>query len=180
VAKLAVELGRRMRLSENGLLALEQGARLHDIGKLGIPDTILMKPGPLTRAERRIMERHPEIGCDIVAHIDFLQDALPIIRHHHEHYDGSGYPNGLRGEQIPLLARIFSVVDAFDAQAHMRPYNTAPSVHKALANIRSNRAKWFDPQVVDAFIEMVGEQAPALPDQPSIAFPAPFALNESR
>jgi putative nucleotidyltransferase with HDIG domain len=160
VAKLAVELGKRMKLSESDLLALEQGARLHDIGKLGIPDVILMKPGPLTLDERRTMERHPEIGCEIVTHIDFLQDALPIIRHHHEHYDGSGYPNGLRGEQIPLLARIFSVVDAFDAQAHVRPYNTAPSVHRALGNISAYRARWFDPQVVDAFMAMIGDLEP--------------------
>jgi response regulator RpfG family c-di-GMP phosphodiesterase len=161
------------------LLALEQGARLHDIGKLGIPDTILMKPGPLTPEERQIMERHPEIGCEIVAHIDFLQDALPIIRCHHEHYDGSGYPNGLRGEQIPLLARIFSVVDAFDAQAHMRPYNTAPSVHKALANLRANRGRWFDPQVVDAFVEMLDQQEPAAPDRPAMSLPVPLAIDES-
>jgi putative nucleotidyltransferase with HDIG domain len=179
VAKLAVELGRRIRLPETDLLALEQGARLHDIGKLGIPDTILMKPGPLTRQERRTMERHPEIGCEIVAHIDFLQDALPIIRYHHEHYDGSGYPNGLRGEQIPLLARIFSVVDAFDAQANMRPYNTAPSVHKALANIRANRGKWFDPQVVDAFIEMMGEQEPTHQPAPPIPLPSPLAVDKA-
>jgi HD-GYP domain-containing protein (c-di-GMP phosphodiesterase class II) len=87
-----------------------------------------------------------------------LQDALPIIRHHHEHMDGSGYPHGLKGDEIPLLARIFSVVDAFDAQAHTRPYNMAPSVQKALASIRANRGTWFDPQVVDAFTEMTEEQ----------------------
>ena len=179
VAKLAVELGRRMRLSNTELLALEQGARLHDIGKLGIPDTILMKPGPLTPKERRTIERHPEIGCDIVAHIDFLQDALPIIRYHHEHYDGSGYPNGLYREQIPLLARIFSVVDAFDAQANRRPYNTAPSVHKALANIRANRGKWFAPEVVDAFIEMMGAQEPDPQGASPWSIPSPLAVQES-
>jgi putative nucleotidyltransferase with HDIG domain len=180
VAKLAVELGRRMGLPESDLLALEQGARLHDIGKLGIPDTILMKPGPLAPEERRAMERHSEIGCEIVAHIDFLQDALPIIRYHHEHYDGSGYPNGLRGEQIPLLARIFSVVDAFDAQANARPYNTAPSVQKALANIRANRGKWFDPEVVDAFIDMMGEQGTLSPRGAPIPIPSPVAIHEPR
>ena len=179
VAKLAVELGRRMGLSNGDLLALEQGARLHDIGKLGIPDTILMKPGPLTPDERRAMERHPEIGCEIVAHIDFLQDALPIIRHHHEHYDGSGYPGGLQGEQIPLLARIFSVVDAFDAQANMRPYNTDPSVNKALADIRANRGRWFDPQVVDAFVSMIEEQGPPLQAVPSAPTSSLLVLERS-
>jgi putative nucleotidyltransferase with HDIG domain len=163
VAKLAVQLGRRIGLADEDLLALEQGARLHDIGKLGIPDTILMKPGPLSEEERREMERHPDIGCQIVAHIDFLQDALPIIRHHHEHLDGSGYPHGLKEDEIPLLARIFSVVDAFDAQAHTRPYNTAPSVQKALDNIRANKDKWFDPQVVDTFIEMIEERGSVEP-----------------
>jgi putative nucleotidyltransferase with HDIG domain len=157
VARLAVQLGQRMGLVKEDLVVLEHGARLHDIGKLGIPDTILMKPGPLTRAERRAMERHPEIGCQIVAHIDFLRDALPIIRHHHEHWDGSGYPHGLCGSHIPLLARIFSVVDAFDAQANVRPYNTRPSIEKALKSIRVRRGKWFDPAAVDAFAEMVAD-----------------------
>ena len=105
-----------------------------------------------------MMERHPEIGCQIVAHIDFLQDALPIIRHHHEHWDGSGYPHGLEGIGIPLLARIFSVVDAFDAQANVRPYNTRPSVEKALASVRAHRGTWFDPSAVDAFVSLIAER----------------------
>ena len=105
------------------------------------------------------MERHPEIGCQIVERIDFLQDVLPIIRHHHEHWDGSGYPHGLRGQDIPLLARIFSVVDAFDAQANVRPYNTRPSVEKALVSVQDHRGTWFDPCAVDAFVAMVNELA---------------------
>jgi HD-GYP domain-containing protein (c-di-GMP phosphodiesterase class II) len=148
-----------MGLSEEDLVILEHGARLHDIGKLGIPDTVLMKPGPLSPEERRIMERHPEIGCQIVAHIDFLQDALPVIRHHHEHWDGSGYPHGLRQKEIPLLARIFSVVDAFDAQANVRPYNTSPSIQKALASIQAHRGTWFDPDAVDALVDMIADLA---------------------
>jgi len=147
-----------MGLDDGDLVALEHGARLHDIGKLGIPDTILLKPGPLSPEERQIMERHPEIGCQIVAHIDFLEDALPIIRHHHEHWDGSGYPHGLEGVEIPLLARIFSVVDAFDAQANVRPYNTRPSVDKALASVRAHRGTWFDPSAVDAFVAMITDR----------------------
>jgi putative nucleotidyltransferase with HDIG domain len=179
VARLAVQLGQRMKLVDHDLVALEHGARLHDIGKLGIPDTILMKPGPLAPEERRVMERHPEIGCQIVAHIEFLQEALPIIRHHHEHWDGSGYPHGLEGTAIPLLARIFSVVDAYDAQVHARPYNTAPSVQKALANIRANRGFWFDPHVVDAFLAMVEDSAAAVQDTDSLPVPAWSALQDS-
>jgi putative nucleotidyltransferase with HDIG domain len=157
VARLAVQLGQRMGLADQDLVVLEHGARLHDIGKLGIPDTILLKPGPLSPSERRTMERHPEMGCQIVAHIDFLRDALPIIRHHHEHWDGSGYPYGLHGEDIPLLARIFSVVDAFDALANVRPYNTRPSVDKALDSIRARRGTWFDPRAVDALVALIDE-----------------------
>jgi putative nucleotidyltransferase with HDIG domain len=158
VAELAVQLGRQMGLGKDDLSALEHGARLHDIGKLGIPDTILLKPGPLSPDERRVMERHPEIGCEIVAHIDFLSDALPIIHHHHEHWDGTGYPDGLKRTEIPLLARIFSVVDAFDAQANVRPYNTRPSVRKALASVRAHRGTWFDPSAVDVFVSMMTER----------------------
>jgi putative nucleotidyltransferase with HDIG domain len=178
VAALAVRLGQRMKLVDHDLVALEHGARLHDIGKLGIPDTILMKPGPLAPEERREMERHPQIGCQIVAHIEFLQEALPIIRHHHEHWDGSGYPHGLKGTGIPLLARIFSVVDAFDAQAHSRPYNTRPSVKKALASIRANRGRWFDPHVVDAFLSMIVDQDPPIQDEDPLAAPAWTAVQE--
>ena len=158
VAKLAVQLAQRMGLPEDDLVALEHGARLHDIGKLGIPDGILMKAGPLTDTEWRTMQKHPEIGCQIVGHIDFLQDALPIIRHHHEHYDGSGYPSGLKGKEIPLLARIFSVVDAFDAQTNKRPYNSVLNAQNALEDLRVNGKKLFDPEVVDAFTNMIKEQ----------------------
>lgn len=159
VARLAVQLARKMGVKGDDLMALEQGARLHDIGKLGIPDGILMKPGPLTEAEWQSMQKHPEIGRQIVAHIDFLASALPVIQHHHEHYDGSGYPDGLRGADIPLLARIFGVVDAFDAQTHIRPYNTVLTPQKALDNIRASAGTVFDPQVVDVFAALLSEQA---------------------
>jgi cyclic di-GMP phosphodiesterase len=159
VARLAVQLARKMGVKGDDLMALEHGARLHDIGKLGIPDGILMKPGPLTEAEWRSMQKHPEIGRQIVAHIDFLAGALPIIQHHHEHYAGSGYPDGLQGSEIPLLARIFSVVDAFDAQTHTRPYNTVLTPQKALDNIRASAGTVFDPQVVDVFAALLLEQA---------------------
>lgn len=158
VARLAVRLGKRMGLARHELVALEHGALLHDIGKLGIPDQVLMKEGPLTDEERRIMEQHPSLGCQIVSHIDFLKDALPIIRHHHEHYDGSGYPDGLKGEEIPLLARIFSVIDTFDALTSKRPYNKVCSDEDALQDLMLNKGHLFDPQVVDEFVAMIREQ----------------------
>lgn len=163
VAKLAVRLAKRMGVSGDDLVALEHGALLHDIGKLGIPDVILMKPGPLNDQEWRIMQRHPEIGCQIVGHIDFLKDALPIIRYHHEHYDGSGYPSGLKGEEIPLLARIFSVVDSFDAQisrAHGAGHNAVLSAQQALETLRADRGKLFDRRVIDEFVKMIAETQP--------------------
>jgi putative nucleotidyltransferase with HDIG domain len=155
VSRLAVRLARRMGCHGKDLVAIEHGALLHDIGKLGIPDAILMKPGPLNAEERRIVQRHPTIGCQIVEHIDFLQDALPIIHHHHEHYDGTGYPDGLKGTAIPFLARIFAVVDAFDAQTHRRPYNTVRSVRGALQELQAHQGTSFDPQVVKEFVDMI-------------------------
>ena len=158
VAKLAVQLGRKMGMTDEDLLALEQGARLHDIGKLGIPDTILMKPGPLTEKERKMIEKHPEIGCHIVEDIEFLKDAMPIIRHHHERYDGTGYPDGLKGNEIPILARLFTVVDAYDAQTNQRPYNTVLSTQRSLEELRASKGTGFDPDVVEAFIEMIKQE----------------------
>jgi putative nucleotidyltransferase with HDIG domain len=158
VAKLTVQLATRMGFSGNDLVILEHGALLHDIGKMGIPDLILMKPGPLTEEEWETMRKHPAIGCDIVRHIDFLQDALPIIRHHHEHFDGTGYPDGLEGEQIPMLARIFAVADSFDAQTNQRPYNVVHSVDTALEIIRRDSGSMYDPKVVREFIAMIRER----------------------
>jgi putative nucleotidyltransferase with HDIG domain len=163
VAKLAVQLATRLGLKGNNLVILEHGALLHDIGKMGIPDMILMKPGPLTDEEWVTMRKHPEIGCDIVGHIDFLQDALPIIRHHHEHFDGSGYPDGLRGEEIPILARIFAVADSFDAQTSKRPYKEVHSPEVALRNIQEDSGTLYDPRIVDEFSAMINGRDLATP-----------------
>jgi putative nucleotidyltransferase with HDIG domain len=163
VAKLAVQLATRLGFKGNDLVVLEHGALLHDIGKMGIPDMILMKPGPLTDEEWVTMRKHPEIGCDIVEHIGFLQDALPIIRHHHEHFDGSGYPDGLKGEAIPILARIFAVADSFDAQTSKRPYKEVHSAELALENIRSESGTLYDPRIVDEFTAMVNDGSATLP-----------------
>jgi putative nucleotidyltransferase with HDIG domain len=167
VAKLAGQLAAEMGFKGKHLMVLEYGALLHDIGKLGIPDTILMKPAKLTDKEWSVMRQHPEMGCQIVEHIDFLRDALPIIRYHHEHYDGSGYPDGLVGDEIPLLARIFAVADSFDAQTNQRPYNVVHSAETALQNILNDRGRVFDPQVVDVFVSLIrkGRESPTPPGE---------------
>ena len=125
---------------------------LHDIGKIGIPDAILLKPGPLTPAEWKIMRRHPEIGRQLVEKIPFLSGAVPIVYHHHERWDGTGYPLGLRGEAIPLGARIFAVADAFDAMTFDRPYSRAISFEAARAEIERCAGTHFDPAVVATFV----------------------------
>ncbi len=131
---------------------LQRGALLHDIGKIGIPDAILRKPGPLTEEEWEIMRQHPEFGRRMLAGIPFLAEPLEIIYAHQERYDGTGYPQGLAGEAIPLGARIFAVVDAFDAMTSDRPYRKAQPLEVARQRIVENSGTQFDPAVVDAFM----------------------------
>ena len=133
---------------------IEHGVLLHDIGKIGIPDAILLKPGPLTPAEWKIMRRHPEIGRQIVERIPFLRGAVPIVYHHHERWDGTGYPLALRGEAIPLGARIFAVADALDAMTFDRPYSRAISFETARAEIERCAGTHFDPDVVATFLSI--------------------------
>jgi ribonuclease P protein subunit RPR2 len=137
---------------------LGYGFFLHDIGKVGIPEHILCKEGPLTADEWEVMRSHPVVGAQIVAPIAFLGEAIGLVRHHHERYDGSGYPDGLRGEDIPLAARIFAVADAFDAMTSDRPYRGAMGVECALAEVRAGAGSQFDPEIVDEFVAMVGEE----------------------
>jgi HD-GYP domain-containing protein (c-di-GMP phosphodiesterase class II) len=125
---------------------------LHDIGKIGIPDAILLKPGPLTPEEWKIMRTHPEIGKRVIENIPFLRGAVPIVYSHHEKWDGSGYPRGLRADEIPVGARIFSVVDAFDAMTFDRPYSKAISFDAAKAELKRCAGAHFDPSVVEAFL----------------------------
>jgi response regulator RpfG family c-di-GMP phosphodiesterase len=136
------------------LVDLAHGVLLHDIGKIGIPDRILLKPGPLTPDEWQTMRRHPEIGKRLIEKIPFLLGALPIVYCHHERWDGSGYPQGLKAEAIPLGARIFSVVDAFDAMTFDRPYSKAVPFEAAKTEIRRCAGSHFDPVVVEAFLRV--------------------------
>ena len=157
VADLAVEVGRHLGLDETDLENLRYGAIFHDIGKIAIPDAVLHKPGPLDEEERKLMMRHPEIGAEIVAPIPFLSPAVKLmVRHDHEHYDGTGYPDGLAGDDIPIGARIILVVDGFHAMISDRPYRKAMAKPEALAEIARNTGTQFDPQVVSAFVRVVG------------------------
>jgi len=151
VSKLACLLGTELGLNSTSLKTLERGSLLHDIGKIGISDTILHKPAPLTEDEWDIMHTHPDIGARIVESIPFLQESLPIIRYHHERWDGSGYPVGLSGKDIPFQARIFTVTDAFDALTSDRPYRKHIPDREALQYLREQAGILFDPEIVAAF-----------------------------
>src|SRR5947209_657612 len=131
--------------------ATEFGFLLHDIGKLAIPDAILFKPGPLNDTERTLMSRHPVIGAEIVSQIDFLAESVQVVRHHHEWWDGSGYPDGLRDTDIPIAARIFAVADVLDALTTDRPYRTASPLAVAREMILAESGTHFDPEVIEAF-----------------------------
>ncbi|MEW5828674.1 MAG: HD domain-containing phosphohydrolase, partial [Chloroflexota bacterium] len=155
VGKAAARLGQKLGLSPAELKVLERGSLLHDIGKIGIEDAILNKPGSLDEREWETMRKHPEIGAQIVTGIPFLEDTIPIIRHHQERWNGSGYPQGLAGEQIPLLARIFAVVDALDALTSTRPYRQQISVEEAMDYIHTESGVLFDPRIVNALAGMI-------------------------
>lgn len=139
---------------------LGYGFFLHDIGKVGIPEHILCKAGPLSVDEWMVMRNHPVIGAQIVAPIAFLADTVELIRHHHERFDGSGYPDGLRGQSIPLGSRIFAVADSFDAMTSDRPYRGSIGIDRALEELRNGAGSQFDPGVVGAFVNMVETQSP--------------------
>ncbi len=152
VQLISSDIGRVMRVSARDLEALEWGGLLHDIGKIGVPDNVLNKPDRLTKEERAIMNAHPVIGANIIAPVTKLAPELPIIRHHHEWYNGSGYPDRLIGDEIPKLARILHVADAFEAMTAARPYRMKPlSADQAMAELRKFAGVQFDPTVVDAF-----------------------------
>jgi len=153
----SLEIAGAMGLSDAHLSNIARGAYLHDIGKLGIPDVILLKPGPLTTDEREVMQQHVQIGFDIVKGIPFLADAAEIILTHHERFDGRGYPRGLKEEEIPVGGKIFAVADSFDAMTTDRPYRRASSFESARETIRRLSGSQFDPQVVDVFLKLPEE-----------------------
>jgi putative nucleotidyltransferase with HDIG domain len=152
VAAYALALARKLSYREDDLKALEFASFLHDIGKIGVRDAVLLKPGPLDDAEWDHMRQHPRVGAEIVARIELLRTAMPAIRNHHERWDGSGYPDGLAGEAIPLSARIVAIADAYDTLATDRPYKTAMARAACYEAIRKRAGDWFDPALVDLFI----------------------------
>ncbi|MFN8517993.1 MAG: HD-GYP domain-containing protein [Chloroflexota bacterium] len=153
VSGIAVEIGQEMGVSEPDLEILEWGGLFHDIGKIGIPDAVLLKPGRLDREERIEMNRHPVKGAEILANADRLRAVVPLVRFHHEWYNGSGYPDRLIGDEIPLLARILAVADAFEAMTAVRPYQPRPkSLEQAIEELRKCAGTQFDPRVVAAFV----------------------------
>src|SRR5260370_19162383 len=143
--------------SDKQLGSLARGAYLHDIGKLGIPDGVLLKPGPLTPDERTLMQQHVQIGFELVKGMPFLADAAEIVLTHHERYDGSGYPHGLKAEETLMGARIFAVADSFDAITSDRPYRRASSFETGRETIRREAGRLFDPQVVGVFLGIPAE-----------------------
>ncbi|MFH1446705.1 MAG: HD domain-containing phosphohydrolase, partial [Chloroflexota bacterium] len=155
VTEMTLRLARKMGVSDSEIEHMRRGALLHDVGKMGISDSILLKPGQLTEQEWQLMRRHPDFAYELLSSIAFLLPALDIPYCHHEKWDGSGYPRGLKGEDIPLAARIFAVVDVWDALLSDRPYRPAFSKDRALKYIKDQPGKHFDPQVVKAFLDMV-------------------------
>jgi putative nucleotidyltransferase with HDIG domain len=152
VTAFTITIARSMNVDKGLLRQIARGAFLHDIGKMGVPDQILRKPGPLTTDEREIMRRHCEIGFAVLERIPFLKEAAEIVLTHQECFDGSGYPRGLKGEQIPLGARIFAVADTLDAMISDRPYRKALPISAARAEIERYSGTQFDPQVVKVFL----------------------------
>jgi HD-GYP domain-containing protein (c-di-GMP phosphodiesterase class II) len=159
VAKLTAALAREMGIPEERLLDIERGALLHDVGKIGVPDDILQKPEELDEGEWEAMRKHPLLAGLMISKVGFLEGALPILLYHHERFDGGGYPFSLEGSAIPLEARIFAVVDSYDAMTSDRPYRKAMSHDVALGEIQKNAGRQFDPGVVQAFTRMMDHKA---------------------
>jgi putative nucleotidyltransferase with HDIG domain len=151
VRRVSLAIGRELRLSAKKMGALDTAALFHDIGKIGMPDSILTKPGRLDRAEQKLMREHAVRGAEIIRRISSLKDSVPAIRHHHERWDGLGYPDGLSGKDIPIEAAIIAIADAWDAMTTDRPYAVALGMEEAMLQIHAGRGKQFNPVVVDAF-----------------------------
>ena len=158
VVDLALHLGENLQISPEELVDLRRGAILHDIGKMAIPDSILLKPGKLSAGEWVTIKKHPEYGREMLEPISFLAPSLDIVMHHHERWDGQGYPSGLSEFDIPHLARLFSIVDVYDALTHSRPYKEAWSQEAALQYIKENAGSQFDPYMTDVFLDLLSEE----------------------
>ncbi|MDH3943539.1 MAG: PAS domain S-box protein [Anaerolineae bacterium] len=160
VTEMTLRLAERMGISGDDLVQIQRGSILHDIGKIGIPDSILFKAGPLSDREWEVMRRHPNYAYDLLSQVPFLKPALVIPLYHHEYWDGSGYPHGLKGEEIPIEARIFAVIDTWDALSSGRPYRPAWNRGDVIQHIKEKSGKKFDPGVVEHFIAMLSEKNP--------------------
>ncbi len=175
VKTIGGDIGRVMKLSEAQLEALEWGGLLHDVGKIGVPDAVLLKQDRLNKEERAMMNSHPVLGAQIIQGVARLAPELPIIRHHHEWYNGSGYPDRLIGDEIPLLARILHVADSFEAMTAARPYRMTPLTREqAIAELRKFAGIQFDPKIVDAFVHTTWAEGVADPGRTIQARPIPM------
>jgi putative two-component system response regulator len=164
LSKYSVALAEKLGLPEDLRVALRRGGLIHDIGKLAVPESVLLKPGPLTPEERKIMEQHTVVGERICAPLRSFRQVLPIIRHHHEKQDGSGYPDGLKGGEVPLTARILQITDIYDALITERPYRKALPLEKAFAIMREEvRRGWWDGSILDEFEAVVHGYEPVHP-----------------
>ena len=159
VTEMTTKLAWTMGMSNEQIGHIRHGALLHDMGKLGVPDSILFKAGNLTDEECVIMHKHPQFAYDLLSSIEYLRPALDIPHYHHEKWDGTGYPQGLKGEQIPLSARLFAVVDVWDALRSDRPYRASWTHEKALEYIRAQEGTHFDPKAVELFMQVMSEEA---------------------
>jgi hypothetical protein len=168
VSEGAGMLGRQLKLSSDRQQALEHAGLLHDVGKVGVPTSIIQKPGRLDDSEMDAIRLHPARGVELIGNIPFLEEVKSAVLHHHEKYDGTGYPAGLRGESIPYFARIIGIVDAFDCLTSTRAYRPAQSVEESLAILEQDRYTHFDPQLVNVFVEMISQHGweAAAVDQP--------------
>jgi len=158
LAEFSIAIGKKLGVEEDDLKHLRHSVLLHNIGKIGIPDSILNKSGPLSDEEKKMMELHPEIGRDMLAPIPFLQSASDVAYCHHEYWDGSGYPRGLQGKDIPLMARIVSVCNVWDALTSDQPYRKAWTEEEARIYIDLGSGYQFDPEIVDAFLQFIKEK----------------------
>jgi HD-GYP domain-containing protein (c-di-GMP phosphodiesterase class II) len=155
VTWLSQQLGKTSGCQIHDLELLQIGGMFHDLGKIGIRENVLLKNGALTRSEYDHIKTHPEIGVRILQPLAELKEILPIVLHHHEHYDGSGYPAGLQGEEIPLLARVISIADAYDAMISARPYRKALPMHEAIRRLKAGAGTQFDAHLIDLFLSII-------------------------